>query len=116
MSQEVCRIIITREDNGLVNVSAPMQYKALCYDILNDAKSVIDYTADRFFFLPVNTKLVSLLITMNMTGLVDVQAPLPPREWCTEMLTKSRLIIEQFDAPEQKVRPAGYADCLPSPT
>lgn len=108
---EACRIIITEEASGLVNVSAPMQYKELCYNILADAKKVIDYTPPEVFFNPGRT----LIIAMNMTGLVDVAAPLPPRDWCYITLTKARTIIEQFESPEEKMRPAGYADCLPGP-
>lgn len=94
-----------------MNVSAPMKYKALCYDILRDAKRVIELTPDVNFFNPGRT----LVITMNMTGLVDVAAPLPKREWCEMALKAARLVIEEFDSPEQKMRPAGYADCLSSP-
>jgi hypothetical protein len=107
---EACRIVITQEPAGLVNVSAPMKYKALCFDILRDAKRVIELTPDVDFFSPGKT----LIITMNMTGLVDVAAPLPDRSWCEIALKAARLIIEQFDSPEQKTRPAGYADCLPA--
>lgn len=105
---EACRVIIAQEASGLVNVSAPMAYKALCYEILKDARRVIELTSDFDFFNPGRT----LIITMNMTGLVDVAAPMPPREWCYAVLKQVRKIIEEFDAPQQPMRPSGYADSL----
>lgn len=108
---EACRVIITQEWNGLFNVSAPMQYKPLCYEILCDAKKVLDLTTDIHFTNPGRT----LLITMNMSGLVDVAAPMPPKEWCLQALNTARNIIEQFDSVQQPMRSAGYADCLPTP-
>lgn len=107
-----CKIIITQQmPSGLVNVSAPMRYRRLCYEILDDARYVIDHTDSRHFFSLGRT----LLITMNMDGRVDVAAPLPPRDWCEMALKAARTIIEQFDTPEQRMRPAGFADCLPTP-
>lgn len=114
---ETCRVIITEEPpslrypHGLVNVSAPMKYKELCYDILDDARRVIDCTPEHAFTNPGKT----LLITMNNTGMVDVQAPLPSRHWCEHVLKTARTIIEEFDDGDAKMRPAGYADSLPSP-
>ena len=106
---EACRIIITQDAAGRFNVSAPLKYKALCYDILNDAATVIKYTRDpAAFCYPGKT----LLITMNMAGMVDVAAPMPVREWCEMALCAARLVIDQYDGPEQKERPAGYADPL----
>ena len=107
---DACFVIITQEDTGLVNVSAPMQYKALVYEILRDARTVIERTPPvKCFGL---TR--SLVIVMRMDGRVDVQAPIPEPSWCYQMLDAARLIVEEFDAPEQKVRPSGYADCLPA--
>lgn len=103
---EACRIIITQETSGLVNVTAPMSYKELCYDILADAKRVIDCTPDVDVFGCGRT----LLITMNMSGLVDVQAPLPPRDWCDMILGAARKVIEEYDLGAPKLGRAGFAD------
>jgi len=106
-----CMIILTQEASGLMNVSAPMQYKALCRDILRDAEYVVQHERPEMFFNPGRT----LIVEMTMEGRVNVQAPLPPKEWCLQALKHAWTIIDQFDAPEQKMRPAGYADCLPTP-
>jgi hypothetical protein len=106
---EACRIIITQEKSGVFSVSAPMSYKELCYDILADAKTVIDYERNPVFFSPGRT----LIVTMNMDGRVDVAAPAPSKEWCYMALSAARRVIEEYDGPEQKQRPAGYADPLP---
>lgn len=111
MATQACRIIITQEASGLVNVSAPMQYKALCYDILWDAAFVIDHTPPQHFFSSGKT----LLITMGQDGRVDVAAPLPPRDWCHMMLKAARLVIEQYEAGDTPMRRAGFADSLPTP-
>lgn len=111
MSTEACRIVLTQERTGLVNVSAPMQHKALCYEILRDAAFVIERTEERHFFNPGKT----LLITMGMDGRVDIAAPLPPREWCLMILKAARLVIEEYDLGGPKERPAGYADNLVVP-
>lgn len=110
---EACRIIITQEASGLLNVSAPMKYKELCYDILDDAKRVIELTPEPHFFAPMAVP--TLLITMNTSGLVDVQAPLPKRAWCEIALKGARRIIEEFDLGDDKMRRSGYADCIPAP-
>ena len=111
MAQEACRIIITQERKGLFNVSAPMKYKELCYDILKGAEFVIERTGAQHFFNPGRT----LLITMDMTGTVDVAAPLPPLEWCLFALRSARQIIEQFDEGGPKSVPSGYADSISGP-
>lgn len=105
---EACKIIITQELNGMVNASAPMKYKELCYNILDDAKIVINTSSPFDFFSPSKT----LVITMNMSGLVDIAAPMPNKEWCLMMLKAARKIIEEFDSPELKQLKSGYADCL----
>ena len=105
---DACFVIITQEDTGLVNVSAPMQYKALVYEILRDARTVIARTPPAQCFGLTR----SLVIVMRMDGRVDIQAPIPEPSWCYLMLDAAKTIVEQFDAPEQKMRPAGYADCL----
>ena len=105
---EACRIIITQELAGLVNVSAPMQHKPLCYEILRDAAFVIAHTPEQDFFNPGLT----LLITMGMDGRVDIAAPLPPRDWCEMILKAARLIIEEYDVGGPSQRPAGHADNL----
>ena len=108
-ANEACRIILTQEPTGLLNVSAPMKYKPLCYDILDDARRVIELAPDSVFFSPGKT----LIITMNMTGLVDVAAPLPDRHWCYGAIKQARWIIEQYEEGGPKHRPAGYADPIP---
>lgn len=110
MSKEACRIIITQELGGLINVSAPMRHKDLCYDILREAKTVIKHTNPAYFIGNNQT----LLITMNMTGLVDVSAPLPPKDYCFILLKAAKKIIEEFESSEQKNLPSGYADSIPS--
>lgn len=112
---EACRLIITQEANGLINVSAPMKYKPLCYDILKDARYVIEHAAPHCFSALPGLMGRTLIITMDMTGRVDVAAPLPLREWCLEALKHAQTVIEQFESTEQKMRPAGFADCLPNP-
>jgi hypothetical protein len=107
---EACKIIITQEVNGTMNVSAPMAYKELCYNILDDAKIVINTSSPFDFFGPSKT----LLITMNMTGLVDVAAPMPDKEWCLMALKAARKIIDEFESNEQKQVKSGYADSISS--
>ena len=111
---ELCHIIITEEPisqrhpKGLLNVSAPMKYKELCYEILGDALHVIDQTSEAAIFNPSRT----LVIQMQKSGMVDVQAPLPPRHWCEMVLKQAHKIIDQFDDGDTKMRKAGYADCI----
>lgn len=105
---EACKIVITQEASGLVNVTAPMKYKELCYNILDDAKIVVNTSSPFDFFSPSRT----LLITMNMTGLVDVAAPMPPKEWCLMVLKAAKKIIEEFESPENKLLKSGYADSI----
>jgi hypothetical protein len=104
--QEACRIIITEELTGLMNVSAPMKYKEICYDILKDASTVIKGTPDTVFFGNGKT----LIIAMNMSGLVDVQAPLPQREWCEKALINAEQIIREYTDSGEKINISGFAD------
>lgn len=93
---EACRIFIQAypADVGGVGVSAPMKHKDLCYDILRDARIVINSTPDFMFRVPAN--LPKLVAVMNMSGTVDVIAPLPPKEICFKMLDAARKVIEAY--------------------
>lgn len=90
---EACRIAIQLVGPRQVNVGAPMKHKPLCYDILRDAKKVIDATPDSAFRDNVGV----ITIVMDMTGRVDVGAPLPNRELCAIMLTDAKSVIERYD-------------------
>lgn len=96
---EACRIVILLKSPGVVDVAAPMKYKQLCYDILEDARFVIESTKSELFtsMLDVNARLV---IVMSMAGRVDVGAPLPTRELCYRMLKDAKLVIERFNDAE----------------
>lgn len=96
---EACRIGIHCTSPGVVDVGAPMKYKDLCYDMLKDAKAVIERTGDEHFWPGVT----SIAIIMDMTGRVDVSAPLPERHLAYLWLQKARDVIERFNddaAPE----------------
>lgn len=109
--KEACRIIITQEIlSRVVNVSAPMKYKELCYNILKDAAFVIDHSPANYFIGNNHT----LLITMNMAGIVEVSAPMPPKDYCHLLLKAAKKVIEEFESTEVKSLKSGYADCLPS--
>ena len=112
---DACCIIVTQEATGLINVSAPMSYKPLCYEILRDAESMVAAATDHVFTAPASLN-KTLLISMRMTGDVDINAPAPKKDWCLMAIKAARKIIEEFDSPQQKMRPSGYADCLPSPS
>lgn len=96
---EACRIGIVLRAPGVVDVGAPMKHKPLCYEILRDARKVIERTEESAFCLEV--KIITLL--MDMRGRVDVAAPLPPRQIAYRMLSDARDVIERFNddaAPE----------------
>ena len=75
---------------------------------------MIELTADGFDFTQPMV-MPTLMITMNLDGRVDVQAPLPLREWCYVALKGARKVIEEFDLGDDMLRRSGYADCLPTP-
>lgn len=96
---EACRIGIVLRAPGVVDVGAPMKHKALCYEILRDARQVIERTPDAAFRPGVTV----VTVVMDMTGRIDVAAPLPPREMAYRMLTDAKDVIERFNddaAPE----------------
>ena len=100
---EACKIVILVNEHGVADVGAPMQYKALCYDILDDARSVIAYTDAQHFRDKWMGPGAKLVISMGMDGRVDVGAPMPNREYCYKLLADARDVIERFDdatAPE----------------
>lgn len=104
---EAARIVMTLNDKNEIDVGAPMKHKPLCYEILEDARKVIDKTESRHFRSEVRT----LAIVMGMSGVVDVAAPMPPYLRCMKMLEAAKHIIERFDdeaAPE--LRP--FSDVL----
>jgi len=105
---EACRIIITEELTGLMNVSAPMKYKELCNDILDDALFIVLREPKETFFAPGK----SMVITMNMSGMVDLQAPLPDRAWCEKAIKESKQIIKEYQATGNKFNQTGFADNL----
>lgn len=90
---EACRVVILQRADGAVDVAAPMKHKELCYDILADARTVIERTGEECF--SVLSKRV--VCVMQMSGLVDVGAPLPSRELCYHMLAQARDVIERYD-------------------
>jgi hypothetical protein len=90
---EACRIGIHCTAPGVVDVGAPMKYKEVCYDMLRDARFVIERTGDEHFFPGVST----LTIVMDMSGRVDVGAPLPERHLAYLWLEKARDVIERFN-------------------
>ena len=100
MAAEACRIGILLRAPGVVDVGAPMKHKGLCYEILREARHVIHRTPAPVF----NEQLVhpgaSIIITMDMTGLVDVSAPLPQRDLCGRMLDLAKVVIERYDDAE----------------
>lgn len=99
--EEVCRIGIVLRGPGVVDVGAPMKHKPLCYDILRDARKVMERTPDNAFWSDV--KVITLV--MDMSGKVDVAAPLPPREMAYRMLSDTKDVIERYNddsAPEMR--------------
>lgn len=98
---EACRIGIHHLGGDAVDVGAPMKHKPLCYEILADALLVMKGTPDRAFTPGVN----SISIVMDMTGRVDVSAPLPPREIAYLWLKNAKDVIERYNddrAPEMR--------------
>ena len=96
---EACRIGIVLKGHGVVDVGAPMKHKDLCYDILRDARAVMERTPDFAFRMGIST----ITLVMDMSGTVDVAAPLPPRELAYRMLALAKDVIERFNddsAPE----------------
>lgn len=93
---EACRIVILLKAPGIVDVAAPMQYKPLCYDILRDAKTVIESTRSELF-TDILDKDARIVIVMSMSGRVDVAAPLPSRDLCYKMLKDAKAVIERYN-------------------
>lgn len=90
---EACRIELMMNELGAVNVQAPMRYKPLCYDILEQARCVINQTPHHLFSDRAN----ALAIVMDMAGRVDVSAPLPQLELCYAMLDTAKTVIERYE-------------------
>ena len=90
---EACRIGIYCANPNVVDVGAPMKHKDLCYDMLRDARAVIERTSDEHF----DARVKSITIVMDMTGRVDVGAPLPERHLAYLWLEKAREVIERFN-------------------
>lgn len=99
---EACRIGILLRAPGVVDVGAPMKYKELCYEILKDARRVMERTDESAFQPGVQ----HITLVMDMTGRVDVAAPLPPRLLAYRMLTDAKDVIERYnDAAAPELRP-----------
>jgi hypothetical protein len=99
---EACRISMIRRAPGIVDVGAPMQHKALCYEMLLDAEQVIGRCSDEVFKAGCD----SLVLVMDMAGRLDVAAPMPPRGVALQMLKDGKSVIEQFnDASAPELRP-----------
>ncbi len=96
---EACRIGIYYRGPGAVDVGAPMKHKDLCYDMLRDARGVVERTAPEHFKVGVT----QMAVVMDMTGRVDVSAPLPPD--ALGWLGMAKNVIERYDddsAPEMR--------------
>lgn len=96
---EACRIGILRKGPGVFDVGAPMKHKQLCYEILRDAAVAAAATE------PQHTQhgLTQWSIVMDMTGRVDISAPVPADYpvWIAE----ARNVVERYDdasAPEMR--------------
>jgi hypothetical protein len=99
---EACRISMIRRAPGIVDVGAPMQHKALCYEMLLDAEQVIGRSPDEVFRVGCD----NLVLVMDMTGRLDVAAPMPPKGVALQMLKDGREVIERFnDASAPELRP-----------
>lgn len=115
---EACRIVILETAPNVFDVGAPMKHKDICYDILEDASYVIARSHDSCFHPAQNC----LTIVMDMTGRVDVAAPLPPREKCEVMLASAVNTIARYDdaqAPvmrpfSEKLMGVQNADAIPN--
>lgn len=106
MTDEACRIVILLRNPGVVDVAAPMKHKQVCYDMLYDARRVMERTPDSVFRSMPVAEGVRIVIVMSMAGVVDVSAPLPHRELCYKMLADARVVIERFnDAEAPPMRP-----------
>lgn len=90
---EACRIGILLRAPGVVDVGAPMQHKALCYDMLRDARKVMQGTPEQAF----QSGVKHITLVMDMTGRVDVAAPLPPRLLAYRLLADAKDVIERYD-------------------
>jgi hypothetical protein len=78
-----------------------MRHKSLCYDILRDARTVLESIEDQHFKVGINT----LTIVMDMSGRVDLAAPLPTRPLAYQWLALARDVIERYgddSAPEMR--------------
>jgi hypothetical protein len=83
-----------------------MKHKPLCYEILADARGIMERTHDSAFHEGIN----SITIVMDMTGRVDVAAPLPPRASAYLWLEKAKQIIIRFnDESAPELRPFNAA-------
>lgn len=94
---EACRIGIHYRGPGVVDVGAPMKHKELCYEMLRDARGVVERTAPQHF----KAGVTQMAVVMDMSGRVDVSAPLPPD--AVQWLALARGVIERFNddaAPE----------------
>lgn len=90
---EACRIGIHLKAPGVVDVGAPMKHKDLCYEMLRDARTVMDATPDHAF----QRGVTAVVIVLDMTGRVDIGAPLPPRGLAEQSLVLARDIIERYN-------------------
>ena len=90
-SLEVCRIGIHRRSATVFDVGAPMQRKDLCYEMLFDAATVAAATEPQHF----RAGLEQWAIVMDMTGRVDISAPVPLDYplW----LAEARNVIERYN-------------------
>ena len=88
---EACRIGIHRKSDTAFDVGAPMKHKELCYEILRDAAAVAAATEPQH----VKPGLKQWVIVMDMTGRVDVSAPVPADYpvW----IAAARDMIERFN-------------------
>jgi hypothetical protein len=106
---EACRIVILLRGPGVVDVAAPMKHKPLCYDLLRDARTVIERTPAHLFRVGIDR----IIVVMDMSGTVDVAAPLPNRDLCYQMLRDARNLIERYEAevvPDRAFSPALLGD------
>lgn len=107
---EACRIVLLYKGGVpgemIVDVAAPLKHKALCYDILASARSVILKSRPEAFASPDGYTGTRIVIVMDMHGTVDVGAPLPNNpEFCLDMLRAAHSVIERYDdeaAPEAR--------------
>jgi hypothetical protein len=88
---EACRIGIHRKSATAFDVGAPMQHKPLCYEILRDAAMVAAASEPQHL----RAGVTQWAIVMDMTGRVDVSAPVPVDYplW----LAEARKVIERYN-------------------